>query len=220
MVWTWSLDDPRLLASGAEATLSQAELERARRLVDPRHQRRFVISRIGLRGILAAHTGDDPAALAFAENAFGKPYLVGRASIKFSLSHSGDQAVLAIREGAPVGVDIERLRALEHADIAARYFRANEAAWIDGRPGEAERRTAFFQTWTVKEAVVKATGVGMSMPLSDFEISVADAPPRVVVPPPRFALPWQLRFLPAPEGYLCALAAPGASDVIVTQRAY
>lgn len=219
IVWSWSLDDRRF-QGGAEAALSAAERERGRRFIDPRHRQRFVASRIGLRGILGAHTGEDPSALAFAENAFGKPHLVGCASLNFNLSHSGDQAVLAIREGTPVGIDIERVRALEHDDIAARYFCAREAAWIDARPSEEERRTAFFQTWTLKEAVVKAMGMGMSLPLSGFEISAAEAPPRIVVPPRGSPLLWQLRLLSAPAGYLCALAAPGASDVEVTQRTY
>lgn len=219
VVWSWSLDDRRFQVGGAEAALSEAERERARRFVDARHRERFVASRIGLRGILGGHTGDDPSHLAFAENALGKPHVVGCPSLNFSLSHSGDRAVLAIRQGAPIGIDIERVRALEHGDIAARYFCASEAAWIDTRPSEEERRTAFFQTWTLKEAVVKATGLGMSLPLTEFEIS-ADAPPRIVVPPPGSPLLWQLRLLNAPAGYLCALAAPGAADVEMTQRTY
>ncbi|MGH6949611.1 MAG: 4'-phosphopantetheinyl transferase family protein [Vitreimonas sp.] len=220
VVWSWSLDDRRLQADGAEAVLSKTEWARARRFVDARHRQRFVASRIGLRGILGAHTGHEPSPLAFAENEFGKPHLVGFPSLNFSLSHSDDQAVLAIREGAAIGIDIERVRALEHDEIAARYFCASEAAWIDARPSEEERRTAFFQTWTLKEAVVKALGMGMSMPLSEFEVSAGDTPPRLVVPAPGASLDWQLRLLTAPTGYLCALAAPGASEVVVTQRTY
>lgn len=220
VVWSWSLDDRRFQGGSAEAALSAAERARACRLVDARHRQRFIAGRVGLRGILGAHTGDDPSHLAFAENAFGKPHLVGHASLNFSLSHSGDRAVLAIRQGASIGIDIERVRALEHGDIATRYFCVSEAAWIDARPSEEERRTAFFQTWTLKEAVVKAMGLGMSLPLAEFEISAADAPPRIVVPPPGSPLLWQLRLLSAPAGYLCALAAPGASDVEVTQRTY
>lgn len=220
VVWSWSLDDRRFQGVGVEAALSEAEQERARRFVDARHRQRFVASRIGLRAILGLQTGENPSHLAFGENAFGKPHVVGRPSLNFSLSHSGDRAVLAIRQGSLIGIDIEHVRTVEYGEIAARYFCTNEAAWIDTRPREEERRTAFFQTWTLKEAVVKAMGLGMSMPLSQFEISAADAPPRMVVPPPGSPLHWQLSLLNAPAGYLCALAAPGAADVEVTQRTY
>jgi 4'-phosphopantetheinyl transferase len=220
VVWSWSLDDHRLHGGDAEELLSAAERGRAHRFVDALHQRRFAASRVGLRRILGAHMSVDPAAIEFAENAFGKPHILGHPLLNFSLSHSGDQAALAIREGSPVGIDIEHVRALEHRDIALRYFRANEAAWIERRPTEEEQRRAFFQTWTLKEAMAKAVGKGMSLSFSDFEVSAADAPPRVIVVPPGASDRWRLLWLDAPAGYLCALAAPDAADVGVTQRTY
>lgn len=218
VVWSWSLEDRRFQGPDSEALLSAAEHARARRFVDPLHQRRFIAARVGLRRILALDTGEAPAALFFAENEFGKPYLPQHPSCAFSLSHSGDQAVLALGEGVSIGADIERLRAVEHGDIAARYFCASEAAWIDSRQTEEEQRLAFFQTWTLKEAVAKAIGVGMSLPFSQFEI--AAAPPRVLVAPPGSSGLWLLRFLDAPAGYLCALAAAGVDEARVIQRTY
>lgn len=218
VVWSWSLEDRRFRSGDSEALLSAAERERARRFVDVRHQRRFLASRLGLRRILALHTGEAAAALVFAENKFGKPCLPHHPDCTFSLSHSADQAVLALAEGMSIGVDIERLRAVEHGDIAARYFHANEAAWIESRQTEAEQRLAFFHMWTLKEAVAKAVGVGMSLPFSHFE--VAAAPPGVLVAPPGSPGPWLLRFLDAPAGYLCALALPGVSEARVIQRTY
>jgi 4'-phosphopantetheinyl transferase len=218
IVWSWSLEDRRFLSADDVALLSAAEQERAARFVAPRHRRRFIAGRVGLRRILGLHTGEAPAALVFAENEFGKPYLPDHAFCAFSLSHSGDQAVLALADGLPIGVDIERVRAVEHGDIATRYFRAGEAAWIVGGQTEEEQQLAFFQAWTLKEAVAKAVGAGMSLPFSQFEI--ATAPPRVLVAPPGSSDLWLLRFLDAPAGHLCALAASGVADARVIQRTY
>ncbi|MEA2842762.1 MAG: 4-phosphopantetheinyl transferase, partial [Actinomycetota bacterium] len=97
----------------------------------------------------------------------------------------------AFSRHAPVGIDVERARDdLPWARLAARYFAPEEAASID-------TSDAFFACWTRKEAVVKATGTGLSQPLRD----VVAAPGWTVV---------ELR--PQP-GHWAALAVAGPADV-------
>lgn len=99
----------------------------------------------------------------FCEN--GKPYFTAHPELYFNLSHAGCYVVCAIA-GAPVGVDIEGGRSCS-GKVAARFFSRDENAWI--MAGESEER--FFRLWTLKEAFVKTTGIGISkgMHLAHFQ---------------------------------------------------
>jgi 4'-phosphopantetheinyl transferase len=79
---------------------------------------------------------------------------------------------------SPIGVDIEkrdpRFRAME---IAERFFCDSEREQIAKVDGCA-RLEAFFQIWTAKEAILKATGRGLALELTKVEVALA--PLRVV----------------------------------------
>lgn len=210
VVCTWSLEPALDRGDVAQGVLSLEEQIRAKRYLDPRHRDRFIASRLGLRTILGTHLAQDAKSLVFVENEFGKPHVADQ-PLHFSLSHSEDRAILAISDSLEVGVDLERIRPLDHLDLAARYFCASELAMIESLPA-AKQLSAFYQIWTVKEAIVKALGVGLSIPLDEFEVSIATSPPRLVVSPNN-ALPpdhWELKFLAPAADYQCALAIPAA----------
>jgi phosphopantetheinyl transferase len=128
----------------------------------------------------------------------GKPFLVGNTSVKFNLSHGGNYAVLAIAD-REVGVDIENLERKANMDkIAKRVFTEAEREYIKGQGigfwdfaqndkmvrndtakpvilGEvpesiAEGTLRFFQIWTAKEAVMKATGLGFTLDPLSFSV--------------------------------------------------
>jgi 4'-phosphopantetheinyl transferase len=96
-----------------------------------------------------------------------------------SVSHSGDWVVLAVTDGTPVGVDVEELRAAEVDDLAGVAFSPAELTSFKAVPAD-DRRGAFFTYWSRKEAVLKATGKGMSVPMSKLTLSAHDAPPQVL----------------------------------------
>ncbi len=97
-----------------------------------------------------------------AQNEYGKPFLPNRKEF-FNLSHSGEYIALAVSDGT-VGVDVEKIDPA-HFSIAKRVFTADELAWL--RENESER---FFQLWTLKESVIKAVGLGLSLPLQSFSV--------------------------------------------------
>ena len=79
-------------------------------------------------------------------------------NLQFSVSHSGDCCMLALRRDHAIGVDIEKLRELpQAAAIAQSYFTAAESECSAALQGTAQR-DAFFLLWTHKEATVKALG--------------------------------------------------------------
>ncbi len=123
---------------------------------------RRALSHTALRLILAAVTGSDPRAIRFATGYRGKPYLTNLPRAPhFSLSHSGDIALVAVTWDGLVGVDVERIRPdLEIGSFARHLVAPADAARIDALPHE-QRERAWFQSWTRLEAVAKASGVGL-----------------------------------------------------------
>jgi hypothetical protein len=117
------------------------------------------LSHTALRLILAAVTGYDPHAIRFATGYRGKPYLADLPRAPhFSLSRSGDIALIAVTWDGPVGVDVERIRPdLEIAAFVRDLVGAGEVARIEAMPHERRER-AWFQAWTRLEAVAKASG--------------------------------------------------------------
>ena len=215
VVWSWSLETDSLSFQAVEALLSEDEKARGQRFVTAALRHRFVACRARLRSLLGEHLGLDPATLVFVQNAFGKPRLADHPSVHFSLSHSGDQAVLAVSEQREIGIDIERVRPLDHLDLARRYFHPNEVATIEGARPPDDQLLAFFRIWTLKEAVVKAIGRGLSIPLDTFDVSIATSPPTMVVAPEGAPQSWWLH--QTTGGYCFALAVPGG-EVGLIQR--
>ena len=153
--------------------LSPDELERADRIGNPARRSAFLVARAMLRGVLAQELGTETVALCFATSAHGKPFLENPpTALRFNLSHSGEIVVCAVAWGREVGVDVEKTKPdIDHAALARRFFSPMENQQLSSLP-PALQPAAFFAAWTRKEALVKAWGVGLSLPLSRFDVSV------------------------------------------------
>ncbi len=102
----------------------------------------------------------------------GKPYFRYNPDIHFSLSHSGDYAICSI--GAhETGNDIELIKSGRER-VAKRFFATEELDWIYETQSPREIDERIFRIWTMKESFLKVTGLGMSLPLKDFTVAVAD----------------------------------------------
>lgn len=98
----------------------------------------------------------------------GKPYLPDYPQIHFNLAHSGRMALAAFAE-TEVGCDIEEIKTAS-PKLAKRFFCPGEYAYIKGLEGESQDY-AFYRLWTLKESFLKATGMGLRLPLDAFEFS-------------------------------------------------
>ncbi len=97
---------------------------------------------------------------------YNKPY-VQNIPITFNISHSEELVVCALSENQKyVGVDIEKIRPIELADYKAQMTESEQQLIYTA----AQPQEAFFKYWTEKEAVIKAHGHGLSIPLQSFEI--------------------------------------------------
>ena len=138
----------------SDAVLTDDERARAARFVRDRDRVRYIASHAALHSLL----GDRE--VASGDN--GKPYVVD-GSLHFNLSHSGDYALIAVSPDADVGVDIEQHRErVSWREIGARFFTPRE---IEAMQSPAD----FFRFWTIKEAVLKASGSGLGGGLANVE---------------------------------------------------
>jgi 4'-phosphopantetheinyl transferase len=164
-----------------------------------------------LRAILGGYLNQGPECLSFCYNSQGKPALDGDA-IRFNVSHSHGVALYAVTRGREVGIDIEHIRFdLAVAEIAERFFSRREVVMLRALPAEVQRQ-AFFLCWTRKEAYIKARGEGLSLPLDQFDVSLAPGEPAAVLGTqrdPSEASRWSLQELTPAPGYVAALAVEG-----------
>jgi 4'-phosphopantetheinyl transferase len=147
----------------ARELLDGSERERAARIVDPLRRDRFVAVRALLRELLGRYAGADPRGLVLTGGDDRKPALAAGAAgaPEFNVSHSGAHALLAFSAAGPVGVDLERARALRAPLALARSALGEQVvAELSALPAE-ERDAAFLRAWTRREAAVKLTGEGL-----------------------------------------------------------
>lgn len=206
-VWCLFADDFDDPALGARLDALMTPDERARharfvRAAD-RHLQR--LARALVRLCLASYTGLSPVGWRFGTGPHGKPFLgspVPPVPITFNLSHTRGLVAAAFGFGAEVGVDVEHLdRPTATMDVARRFFAPAEIAALERAPA-GERQEIFFGFWTLKEAYLKARGLGLSVPLASFAFDLSADPPAVAFASPLDDDParWQFtRHAPGPR---------------------
>jgi 4'-phosphopantetheinyl transferase len=183
------------------------EREHAQRFRSETDCRRFIARRGLLRELLARYLGRSPWHISFAANEFGKPYLTD-ADLRFNLSHSRNIALVAIAKNRELGCDIEaRDPDFPSGDIAEAFFSPAEARALRVL-ATAHQVEAFFNCWTRKEAFIKARGLGVSLPLHSFEVSLAPDEPAALL---KGCAGWSVQSFEPLAGFQAAVVAQ-ASD--------
>jgi 4'-phosphopantetheinyl transferase len=184
--------------------LDADERERAMRFHHAQDRQRYISAHAGLRSILARYLRLAPERLKFvADSDHGKSKLAHARAPAFNLAHSGDLALVAVASAKFVGIDVERSRPMpDLAELARTHFtRAERAEVVHDRVLVPE---AFFVVWTRKEALLKATGLGLDVDRRGVEVAASLASLRVefgdtVV---------EVESFEAAPGYPAALALP------------
>ncbi|MHA6323662.1 4'-phosphopantetheinyl transferase family protein [Roseivivax sp. CAU 1753] len=148
-----------------ETRLSAPERERAQRFVFEQDKSDYIAAHALARTLLSQCTGQTPAVVEIRSGRFGKPELVPKGDVAppaFNLSHSRGIALVALGLDVTLGVDVECLARPAPLEIAERYFAPEECVALQAcRP--CDRHIVFFTLWTLKEAYMKATGLGMNL---------------------------------------------------------
>jgi 4'-phosphopantetheinyl transferase len=154
--------------------LSPDDCVRHRRYLVPGAAQTFLAARLLVQSALSAYASLAPSAWRFETNRWGRPYIANPeapAGLVFNLSHKPGAVTCLIGCNRDLGVDIERCAARPYLlDIASRFFSPAESAALIALPPESRIRR-FFELWTLKEAYIKARGVGVSLGLAKFSFS-------------------------------------------------
>jgi len=214
-VWRAGLDVPASCVQAFQNTLAPDEQQRAAQFHFPHLRQRFIAGRGMLRAILGSYLGVAPQAIRFGYTSYGKPFLAqqeGRALLSFNVTHAEGMALYAVTQERAVGVDIETYRQLPDAEaIAERFFSPLENCSLRALP-VAERPRAFLRCWTRKEAYIKAQGMGLTLPLDQFSVTLApDESAQLLHTNLDSAVVehWVLRDLAPGPGYVAAVAVEG-----------
>jgi len=183
-VHVWQVDV--LPASSGDALmLSTDEQKRAKAFQAERDRARYIVSHVALRSILARYLSWPPSKIRYQAGPHGKPSLLESGGLEFSLARSGTVALIAVCQGARIGVDIELKRfnqatsnalAPDLLALARHYFSPDERRTLSLLP-IAGQASAFYRIWTRKQAYIKASGnFGSNSSLVDFSVSVGEMP--------------------------------------------
>ncbi|MFJ9178098.1 4'-phosphopantetheinyl transferase family protein [Streptomyces sp. NPDC102360] len=224
-VHIWQGRVPDLLDPRDAALLCEEELAIVRR----RSQdvaTRYAGAHAALRRVLARYLGTPPELIRFGRRPcprcdhpeHGRPCVTDPATgLEFNLSRSGPYWILAVVADRQVGVDLEDARTLDFRGSAEHVMSDAELAYLRGRRTEPDQMAAFFRCWTRKEAVVKASGVGIVADLRTVDVR-PDRADLVLVQHEEPTGPgrWLVQDLPAGPHLFAALAlAEGGTGPVV-----
>ena len=192
--------------------------ERARRtgLWDERHRAQFTVAAALLRLVAAPLTERTAAGVVVDRSCpscgrhHGRPRLPGT-GLHASISHSGATVAVAVSQAGEVGVDVQQVVDDSVQELSPLVLAESEARHI------AVARD-FFTYWARKEALVKATGDGVAVPLGAVVVSPPGTPPRLLAYPRPGGLAAQLRDLSPELGYVGAVAVLGPGPLVVHER--
>jgi phosphopantetheinyl transferase len=157
---------------------SHDEIDHMSRLRDQDAKTSWCLGRRLIRDVVHESGEFVRADLPLSHNKYGKPRIDGCA-IRFNISHAPGCIALAMASDVEVGIDLERadMPGFAYLDISGAFFRDSEREWIGVKPGTVSWER-FLSLFVQKEAWLKATGYGLSAPLSE-------APAALAIPPYR-----------------------------------
>jgi 4'-phosphopantetheinyl transferase len=197
----------------AHGLLSDSESARCRRFRFEEDRVSFIVAHALLRIALSRYAAAGPGEWRFSTSAHGRPEIdtpPNSPRLRFNLSHTRGLVACAVTLERDVGIDVERIgRRAGTGALAARHFSSSENLLLTSLPAPAAH-ALFFSIWTLKEAYVKARGLGLQMPLDVVSFQVVPGAPPVVSFGPRHdedARAWQFALLEPRPGYRVAVAA-------------
>jgi 4'-phosphopantetheinyl transferase len=210
-IWRIDLPSADMSPTGYICLLSEEEQARAERLRAGLVRLQFVVARAALRVLLGNCLALDPTAVSITQTSFGKPETP---EVFYNVAHSGAAILIALCRAHRVGIDVEYFsRQVDALEIAKNSFAESEVRALSAIRDVEELRRAFFRCWTRKEAVIKADGRGLSLPLDAFEVPVGEMTPssRIIISVSRETQiePFYVSDLPCGDEVAAAFATAG-----------
>jgi 4'-phosphopantetheinyl transferase len=196
-----------------ETLLSEDERARRDQLVLAKTRREYVTARSLVRMTLSRYADVDPRSWTFRTNAWGRPELSPPSELRFNVSHADGIVVCAVTRGRELGVDVERVDRVS-SNVAEDFFAPCEVAALRAMPPAAQPER-FLDYWTLKEAYIKARGMGLALALHEFwirfdplvlEVANGDDPQR-----------WQLAQLRLPDHLIAVCVERGDGPIVLRE---
>ena len=165
------ISDPALLLR-YHRLLNEEETKRQKRFFFKKYRHQYLVTRALMRCVLSFYVDEIlPQEWQFYKNRYGKPYIndfLTKHPLQFNLSHTDKMAVMAVTFNNDIGVDVEYVhRRKNMVELVENYFSPIEVKHLRDL-SEDYQRNRFFELWTLKEAYIKACGMGLSIPLNQF----------------------------------------------------
>ncbi len=172
-IWRVRIDQSAPPPAALRRCTTAEERHIAARMIVPGAARRFLACRAALRCLLADRLPLAPEEIPLRRGPHGKPELAPpwHDRWQFNVAHSASLGLVALCPTAAVGIDLERQRPLERfASLVRVTLSPRERDALDRLP-PPQRLRQWFRYWTHKEAVLKATGAGLSLPPTAVELA-------------------------------------------------
>lgn len=168
VILVWGEPAPDALQPELRRWLTQEEQSRLQRFRNAGTRAVYASAHAVLNALLQTYTGTPARQLPFAYGPQQKPFLdLGHPGVGFNLSHSKGYFLIGLAKSEEIGVDVESHRVkvrIEH--LAQQFFHPAEQAALRE---SLHPRQLFFDLWVRKEAFLKATGMGLSFPPTQFD---------------------------------------------------
>ncbi|KQS32324.1 4'-phosphopantetheinyl transferase superfamily protein [Pedobacter sp. Leaf194] len=184
-----SIDSYQAIKDISKLILTDDELKKEERFIQENDRKRYITGKVYSKLLVAKMLNKDPADVHFEYNRYKKPYING---IHFNISHSGDCVMLAISTGV-VGIDIE------HIDPNLNYDELSKQCFSEAEINMITDLDIFYLFWTRKEALLKATGEGLTDDLPAINCTEALVE--------RFGVFYELKSFKLNEAYVLSTAS-------------
>jgi 4'-phosphopantetheinyl transferase len=172
LLYTVSLNSVRHNVLNFMTCLTPHEKNQANSYYTQELSENYIISHAILRQILSDHTKIYANEIEFTVGPYGKPYLKNnQQSIEFNMSHSKDMLYIVVTKDIEVGVDVEfKDNNINITELQNLVLSKQEADHLNTLESQTQKKDFFYNIWTLKEAIVKATGQGLSYPISQINL--------------------------------------------------
>ncbi|MEO6903480.1 MAG: 4'-phosphopantetheinyl transferase superfamily protein [Bacteroidia bacterium] len=170
----WQFDFNPSMCDVDATILSNEEKLRSRKFIHQLDKDRYQSAHYFLRKVLSRYLTISPEKIAFKKNSSGKPYLKKEQTknLYFNISYRNRYVLIGISNISNIGVDIEEHRNIDDLpSFCKNFFSEDETHSIFISQNNAMQRSVAFSFWAMKEAFIKASGIGFSQDLTNHNLN-------------------------------------------------
>jgi 4'-phosphopantetheinyl transferase len=226
-LWTTEIDDEPCskLKKKYLLLLDEEEQKRYQGFYFAEHRHQFLISHAFLRLVLSQYQAIAPTEWCFKRGEYGRPEISNTItqSLRFNLTHTKGMALCAITLGRNIGVDVENKQRLSLDSNLEKTVLSMDEDRVFQQQESKERLSCFLKYWTLKEAYLKARGIGLAVSPDKIIFDLAGSYPTVRFHKTIKDKPgaWHFVSLDLPKWHIGAIAVQGSIQPhLVYKNAY